>query len=137
MHALYEALATEGRDPAVAVTRTVESNRGDPAMTARLLERLNGAVTARGARLVVVAAPSKLEFVKGVRYEPYQRKLEAICTDLKIGFLDLAPALRRSILRTYLRTDMHWTAHGNAVAADAIHDLIVELLQASDGSGAG
>lgn len=128
LHAVYSALEARGQDPGALAARSVEANRGDPKVTALLVARLNEAAAARGARLAVVAIPSKLEFQRGVPYEPYQRDLERICAELKVAYLDLAPAMKGSLLRTYLRMDMHWTAHGHAVAADAIEEFLAGLL---------
>jgi lysophospholipase L1-like esterase len=128
LHAIHCALETSSQPVDALVARCVEANRGDPAVTALILERLKETAEARGARLAVVAVPSKMEFLKGVRYEPYQHELERMCGDLKIAYLDLAPAMKGSLLRTYLRQDMHWTAHGHAVAADAIEPFLEGLL---------
>lgn len=131
LHAVHYAMERRGKDGPATVTRHIEHGRGDPVLAARILERLRERVAARGARLVVVAIPSKLEFMKGVAYTPYEGTLEGICRDLKLPCLNLAHAIGKSLRRCYYRQDMHWNAHGNAVAADAIHDFLKGLLRPS------
>lgn len=99
-----------------------ELTERDYRLTRKIIERLKQEVARRGSKLVVIAAPSKREFVNTADYHPYQKKLRAICNSLGIPYYDLAPAFRKAVLRTYYRLGPHWNAHGHEIAARAMED---------------
>jgi lysophospholipase L1-like esterase len=92
-------------------------------LTKRIIHVLRDEVIQREGKLTIIAIPSKREFV--VRhYVPYQKRLQAICEELGIDYLDLAPYFKSAFFRTYFRAGMHWNAYGHKIAADAIHDYL-------------
>jgi lysophospholipase L1-like esterase len=93
-------------------------------LTRRILRELRDEVTGRGGRLIVVAIPSKLEFLSLAGHVPYQTRLPSVCAELEIEYLDLGPAVGRAWLNTYYRAGMHWNKRGHAVAAAAILDFL-------------
>jgi len=96
----------------------------DLELTGRLIRELRDLVETRGGRLIVVAIPSKRQFMGDPRYVPYQDRIRVLCERLALDYLDLAPAFERAWLRTYFRRGIHWNRHGHEVAADAIYELI-------------
>jgi lysophospholipase L1-like esterase len=104
------------------LTRPTHPHRRAPdlTVTGRLLETLRDEVRERGGQFRVVAIPSKSEIQGQTREPPYQPSIATICDRLGVPFLDLAPALRASLLRTYFRDGMHWTPRGHRVAAEAL-----------------
>jgi lysophospholipase L1-like esterase len=109
------------------------------AQTARILEAFARETEARGARLVVVYVPSRMEvndrdwevtcFRYGMRPDKWDRfrvsrELLKIGASKKLDVLDLTPALARrdhSIFSgLYFPEDGHWTARGHEVAAQAV-----------------
>lgn len=95
-------------------------------ITRSLLQVLDADVAQRGAKLVVVAIPSKVQFMKRVPYIPYQPVLKNTCDALNIPFFDLAPAFQKTFFRTYYRLDNHWNKKGHAVAAEALGDFLAQ-----------
>jgi lysophospholipase L1-like esterase len=89
-------------------------------LTSRIVRQLRDEVAARGGELLFVAIPSKRQFRHERGFTPYQRQMETLCGRLGVPYLDLAPALERSVLRTYFRIGDHWNAHGNKVVAQAL-----------------
>jgi lysophospholipase L1-like esterase len=105
-------------------------------VTARLLERLARGVEARGARLLVVYVPSRIEVTErdwqltclrygwdetnASRFRVVER-LADIARDVGFPLLDLSPALRAAdwgvLGGPYYPTDLHWNALGHEVAA--------------------
>jgi len=54
---------------------------------------------------------------------PLPAKMRELCQRLKLQYLDLMPAIRGAEggwASCYLKTDRHWNAQGNAVAAEAV-----------------
>ena len=92
----------------------------DLRLTARLLEALRDEVQARGAQFWVVAIPSKSHLQGRATTPPYQSSIAHICDNLGVSLLDLEPAFRSTLLRTYFRDGMHWTPRGHRVAAEAM-----------------
>jgi lysophospholipase L1-like esterase len=93
-------------------------------LTKRLVRELRGVVSKRGGELVVVAIPSKRQFISNYSYTPYQIEVEKICKNLNIDYLDLAPYFRNALLRTYYRKGGHWNKHGNKVVAKALEEYL-------------
>lgn len=93
-------------------------------MAGQLLSALNQEVSKKGAKLWVVAIPSKKQFVeKGGGSVPYQRRLERICNAIPgVDYIDLAPYFAKTPFRTYYRRGIHLNAFGNRVVADALYD---------------
>ena len=89
-------------------------------LTSHILKELDQEVTKRGGQLLVVAIPSKKEFFRKLNYQPFQRNLARISESLKIPYFDLAPALGKSVLRTYYRMGAHWNKKGHRVVSEAL-----------------
>ncbi|MGC4054373.1 MAG: SGNH/GDSL hydrolase family protein [Paludibaculum sp.] len=97
----------------------------------------------QGIRLVVAFAPVKHRVHQGLEnFEPLTAEMREwplnelpneVASMLKglapeIEFLDLTPPLREAAAQgvlTYLPDDTHWSAEGQRVAGEAIHDLLV------------
>ena len=94
-----------------------------------ILKQLKEDVERRNGQLIVVAIPSKAQFMGLDGFVPYQVHLRAICQEFGIEFLDLAPHFERTFLRTYFREGIHLNARGHEVAGEAIG----EYLQAREG----
>jgi lysophospholipase L1-like esterase len=94
--------------------------RQDPTITRAILRELGELSRSRGGRLIVVAVPSKLQFMAVLPCDPYQEQLRGLCAELGLDYLDLAPDFERAVRRTYFRRGMHWNARGHALAARAI-----------------
>ena len=109
--------AAQGAEPP-----TVDAEDMD--LTRWILRALRDEVAGRGARLALVAIPSKLEFMSIDGYEPYQAQLRPVCTELDIDYLDLGPYFEQTRLRTYFRGGMHWNARGHTVAGEAILEFL-------------
>lgn len=93
----------------------------DFTLTARLVRELRDRARARGGELAVVALP----LAKAGR-ATYQPEMAALCDDLGIDYVDLAPALERSIPpRVYYRQGTHLTPYGHKLVADAIRSYLV------------
>lgn len=61
---------------------------------------------------------------------PLPAKMQALCHSLGMQYLDLLPALRKTPEgwpACYLKTDRHWNARGNEIAADEIRNTAVLL----------
>jgi len=94
-------------------------------MTGWLLSALDQDVAKKGARLVVVAIPSKQQFMGKTGWVPYQRRLERVCKDLKdVDYIDLAPAFQKTPFRTFYRRGIHLNAYGNKVVADTLYGYL-------------
>lgn len=102
--------------------------KDDYLLTTEIIKALNVEVTNRGGALIIVAIPSKKQFLRHGHYKPYQMEVERICKELKIDFLDLSPCFKRTFLRTYYRFGMHWTNRGNEVAANAIYHYLARYV---------
>jgi hypothetical protein len=110
-----------------------------------VLGRVRDSVTASGAELVVVAAPSFYQLdatawrqlVGGAgdrdRYdqEAPNRHLAGIAQRQRLRFLDLLPAVRQAQTQAqatggslYYPADGHWTTEGHAFAARQIADYL-------------
>jgi hypothetical protein len=92
----------------------------DLGVTRAILRMLKEEVERRGARLLVVLIPSPAESDELNDWPPYQDRIALLCDELGIERLDLAPAFRRTWLRTYYRTGGHWNPRGHAPAAAAL-----------------
>jgi hypothetical protein len=100
----------------------------------RTLTRLDGDVRAGGGRLVVVVIPDQLQIDPAIRaqviglgartydFDWLQPALLQRLTAAGIATVDLLPAFRAasSTPRLYRRRDTHWSAAGNALAAQHI-----------------
>jgi lysophospholipase L1-like esterase len=110
-------------------TSSVERNKQDLGLTARILEELAAKTDERGAKFVVAFVPSKLD-VDGLHsQEPYQVEIARLCEQLGIEYVDLLPDFRNSWYRTYYRRGMHWNARGHEVAARGLNDHLRRILQ--------
>ena len=121
-HFLHDLRFRSRRAAQRAEPPTVDAEDMD--LTRWILRALRDEVAGRGARLALVAIPSKLEFMSIDGYVPYQVQLRPICSELDIDYLDLAPFFERRRLRTYFRGGMHWNARGHTVAAEAILEFL-------------
>jgi hypothetical protein len=97
-------------------------------LTSAILRELRDSVTERGDTLLVVLIPSKREIEEIGSYVPYQGGVEALCRELGIETLDLAPNFERAWLRSYFRLGMHWNPRGHAIAAEALAELLARQL---------
>lgn len=75
--------------------------------------------------ILVLTLPCETDLVrmdqKGT--PPLPAKMQALCDSLGIQYLDLLPAIRNTPEgwpACYLKTDRHWNARGNEIAAEAI-----------------
>lgn len=107
-------------------------------LTCGILGALDGEVEARGARLLAVHVPNRMEVSARDReltrlaygmddagWDPgrVRERLEACGREHGFPVLDLAPALReasRPLRSPYLTYDPHWNALGHRVAAEAL-----------------
>jgi len=109
------------------------------AKTQAILRALAADVREHGARLIVVAIPSRFEVddaswrltqaLYGVDENAWDRRhvmarLADIAREEDIAFLDLSGPLRTSKERPYFTYDGHWTAAGHAIAARALLDAM-------------
>lgn len=78
----------------------------------------------RGSSLVAVFIPSKREIDGHDDSIPYQVAIAGLCVKLGIEYFDLAPDLKKAILRTYYHQGMHWNAHGHKAVAEALYDVL-------------
>jgi hypothetical protein len=117
------------------------------ALTEAIIRRLRDEVEGRGSRLVVViiAAPEQVypaEWEQTVARNPAiqsltwdldapNRRLDAFLTVENIPHLDLLPVFRRAAANPatpplHFRHDQHWTPAGHRLAAEAIHEFLVD-----------
>jgi len=107
------------------VPRDAEVENYEDQITDQILHALDQEVAKKGAKLVVVAIPSKREFVQKNGQIPYQQRLERICKGFKdVNYIDLAPYFRKSPFRTFFRFGVHLNERGNEVIADALYDYL-------------
>ena len=116
------------------------------AVTRALLAALKSDVEARGASLVLVAAPSDLQvrtddwerLLRSKRFqardfdlEKPNRLLAEIADRLGLPLIDLLPEFRRAEPEShsglFFRQNRHWTADGHTVAAQVIHAELTRL----------
>jgi acetyltransferase AlgX (SGNH hydrolase-like protein) len=107
--------------------------------TEAILGALRDETKARGAQVAVLYVPARFEVNDEVwdltrrRYRFGRRwerdkvyaRLSAVCAALGVPLIDPRAALRQADTRTpaaYFTRDVHWTAAGNSVAADAAND---------------
>lgn len=105
--------------------------------TQAILRDLRDYLRARGIPLLVVLLPDHVQLdralqneylaafrlsAEGYDFEKPQRLLRAWCAQQGIEVVDLLPALQAEpeVRALYFQNDIHWTARGHAVAADAI-----------------
>jgi lysophospholipase L1-like esterase len=118
------------------------------AITGALLEAFSREAAARGSRLALVAAPAPVQVYDDLwtelaeraarsglaleRDHP-ERRLAAFCRAAGIPFLALAPSFRahaphrdsrRRDEQLYYEGRFHWNDAGNALAAEAVHELV-------------
>lgn len=92
-------------------------------ITSQILQALNQYVAGMGARMVVVAIPSKTQFVGRGDGVPYQLRLEKICKELgTVDYLDLTPYFKKAIFRCYFREGFHLNKEGNKIIFLALYD---------------
>ncbi|RME71973.1 MAG: hypothetical protein D6784_14305 [Chloroflexi bacterium] len=116
-------------------------------LTGAIIRGLRDEVERRGARLVVViiAAPEQVypeqwagvlaahPSMQGLTWDldlP-NRRLSAILEQEGIPYLDLLPVFRKAASRPdtpplHFRHDQHWTPAGHRLAAEAIHDFLLD-----------
>jgi hypothetical protein len=116
------------------------------AVTRALLAALKSDLEARGARLVLVAAPSDLQVrpddwerllrskrlqARDFDLEKPNRLLAEIAGKLGVPLVDLLPKFRRAEAESrsglFFRQNRHWTPDGHAVAARVIHAELTRL----------
>jgi len=97
----------------------IESGNTGWRVTALALRDLRDRVLGHGGQLAVVQA--------GTRGPDMSARLRALCSDLGIRYLDLAPALQACPERVHFQYDGHWRSAGHRAAAGAI----LPFLQAS------
>jgi lysophospholipase L1-like esterase len=131
LHDVYfriKNISKKGRHPNSPKNQIPSIVHAEDAIMKTILGELKKDVEAQGAKFLVIAIPSKKEFIKTLRYRPYQQRVAAICKELDVPFLDLKPALSNVFPRKYYRIDNHWTRHGHRAAAKAIQPFIHENL---------
>jgi hypothetical protein len=119
-------------------------------ITERLLDRMRDVSESQGARFMVLVVPSATAVAQrggaGVKetdeddedssederpgFEDPHAQLAALTARANLTTLDLLSAMRRADNRVkerlYYRQNAHWTAAGHTVAADELHDFLVE-----------
>ena len=115
--------------PHLSVYARLQQDREMYDMAEALIKKVNHEVKAKGGKLVVVAVPSIRQFIRSNKDAPYQLKVESICKDSDIPYLDLAPYFKKTFFRTYYRKLAHWNARGNKVAAKAIYSYLRKFLE--------
>ena len=75
--------------------------------------------------ILVLTMPCDTDFQRAEKAgpPPLPAKMTALCRSLDMQYLDLLPAMRSAKVgwqACYLKTDRHWNATGNRVAADAV-----------------
>ena len=83
--------------------------------------------------ILVLTIPCDTDFRRAeARGEPpLPARMQAVCGRLGMTYLDLMPALRRAPggwATCYLKTDRHWNAQGNGVAAAEVEPILRRLL---------
>ena len=122
-------------------------------VTEAIITRLRDEVESRGSRLVVViiGAPEQVyqdEWEHTIARNPAMqalnwdldgpnRRLNAFLAAENIPHLDLLPVFRRAAAQPgtpplHFRHDQHWTIEGHRLAAEAIHDFLVDELVSND-----
>lgn len=76
--------------------------------------------------ILVLTIPCDTDFKRQVKlgYAPLPGKMRELCRSLDIQYLDLMPAIQSAPggwQTCYLKTDRHWNAQGNAIAAEAVN----------------
>jgi len=129
--------------------RTPEQSQEAWEISAGLLQRMKQVTESQGARLVVMAIPSADQLTAGPRatepgeemdpddaddvpgFENPQASLSEITDRLGLPMLDLLPTFRvqaeRSRQRLFYRVNAHWTAAGHALAAQELHEFLVQM----------
>jgi lysophospholipase L1-like esterase len=95
-------------------------------LTKHIIAELKKETEGRNARLIVVATPSKRQFIYKTIHVPYQLRIEKICRDLKIDYLDLSPYFENRYQQLYFRYGMHINKYGNKIIAAAIYDYLIK-----------
>ncbi len=114
-------------------------------ITADVLEAMKAAVSARGARLLLVSIPPRVAIDAEARDVAAQvgwrvgpdpnrrldptlplRRLRAIADDLDVPLLDLRDALLGVGSAAYFADDSHWTAAGHRAAAGAVARFLAD-----------
>lgn len=108
--------------------QTAQGRTPDFMLTGRILSALKDEVANRGAKLVVVFIPSKQEIESSGDHTPYQLAIAEVCKRLGLDYLDLAPALKKTLLRTYYMQGMHWNSRGHGLAAEALEHYLQQHL---------
>ena len=78
--------------------------------------------------ILVLTIPCDTDFKRSAMKgeAPLPGKMHALCQTLGIQYLDLLPAIQSAPggwATCYLKTDRHWNAQGNAVAAEAVRKV--------------
>lgn len=89
--------------------KSVRQMEEEMALTRDILRRMESLCGAQGARFVVADVPSA--------YSPLLRRF---CSDENIPYIDLKPALERSLLPVQHRRVGHWNRRGHRLVADAM-----------------
>lgn len=116
-------------------------------LTEAIITRLRDEVNGRGARLavVIIGAPEQVypdEWERTLAaqsamqtqtwdLEAPNRRLNAFLAAENIPHLDLLPVFRQAAARSdtpllHFRHDQHWTVAGHRLAAEAIHDFLID-----------
>ena len=126
LNELYFRL-THLKDPKekTPAARDLEAENYEDQITRQILQSLAQEVAKKGAKLVVVAIPSKQQFSGQPGQVPYQDRLEKICKGLKdADYIDLAPDFKKTPFRTFYRLGIHLNEHGNKIVADSLYDYL-------------
>jgi len=120
------------------------------ALTDAIVARLRDEVESRGARFVVViiGAPEQVyraEWERTIARNPAMqalnwdldapnRRLDAFLAAQNIPYLDLLPIFRQAAAQPdapplHFQHDQHWTVEGHRLAAEAIHDFLMDELK--------
>jgi hypothetical protein len=97
-----------------------------PEQWARMKKVLSELRHAAGDKpILVLTIPCDTDILRSEKNgeSPLPAKLRETCRELNMQYLDLLPSIRadkEGWQQCYLKTDRHWSAHGNAVAADAV-----------------
>lgn len=82
--------------------------------------------------ILVLSIPCDTDFLRAEKAgtPPLPEKLQSACARLNMRYLDLMPALRaaeKGWQSCYFRSDRHWNARGNAIAAQAVESMKLEF----------
>jgi hypothetical protein len=126
-------LANRNAPPPKVVGDSVEEDPDISPLTAALVQQLAEAVTASGARFVLMAVPSKYRLTGG-HADPaapeFADKWKDWAADHGVEYVDLVVPFREAVARgssTFFAMDMHFNRTGHAVVASVLRARYPEI----------